>query len=170
MPTAAIIGCAGYTGQETLDRLLGHPDVEVVALGSSLLAGERPSALDVRLNGRLPSFTTNEEALASGADVVFLCLGHEEAAAIDPPTEAVVVDLSGGHRLADPALYGSWYGFDHPRPAVIAQLPESAAHQQGIGRRGISGSGECRRRDGYGQGHRRPRAARGRDRPRRRRP
>ena len=51
MPTATIIGCAGYTGQETLDRLLAHPELEVVALGSDSLAGEPPSALDVRLNG-----------------------------------------------------------------------------------------------------------------------
>jgi hypothetical protein len=27
----------------------------------------------------------NEEALAAGADVVFLCLGHEEAAALERP-------------------------------------------------------------------------------------
>ena len=30
MTTAAILGCAGYTGQETLDRLLGHPGLEPV--------------------------------------------------------------------------------------------------------------------------------------------
>ena len=34
MTTAAILGCAGYTGQETLDRLLAHPGLDVVALGS----------------------------------------------------------------------------------------------------------------------------------------
>ena len=39
------------------------------------------SALDPRLNGDLPPFVPNAEALAAGADVVFLCLGHEEAAA-----------------------------------------------------------------------------------------
>ena len=31
MPTAALLGCAGYAGQETLDRLLTHPDLEPVA-------------------------------------------------------------------------------------------------------------------------------------------
>jgi N-acetyl-gamma-glutamyl-phosphate reductase len=126
--TAAIIGCAGYTGQETLDRVLAHPELELVALGSDSLAGEPPSALDVRLNGDLPGFVPTEEALASGADVVFLCLGHEEAAALEPPADAVVIDLSGGHRLLDPALYDGWYGFEHPRPAELAEwsyaLPE----------------------------------------------
>jgi N-acetyl-gamma-glutamyl-phosphate reductase len=128
MATAAIIGCAGYTGQETLDRVLAHPELELVALGSDSLAGEPPAALDVRLNGDLPGFVPTDEALASGAEVVFLCLGHEEAAALEPPANAVVVDLSGGHRLLDPALYDGWYGFEHPRPNELAgwsyALPE----------------------------------------------
>ena len=72
MLTAAVIGCAGYAGQETLDRVLAHPGLEPVALGSDSLAGQPAAALDVRLNGSLPAFVSNEEALASGADVVFL--------------------------------------------------------------------------------------------------
>src|SRR6266508_1513272 len=102
MPTAAIIGCAGYSGQETLDRVLAHPELEPIALGSDSLAG--------------------------GADVVFCCLGHEEAAGLDPPSGAIVVDLSGAHRLADPGLYPAWYGFEHPRAGGLGDwsygLPE----------------------------------------------
>jgi N-acetyl-gamma-glutamyl-phosphate reductase len=114
MPTAAILGTNGYAGQETLDRLMGHPDLEIVALGSDSLAGETAGALDVRLNGSLPPFVTNAEALEAGADAVFCCLGHEQAAALQPPPDAVVVDLSGAHRLRDAALYAEWYGFEHP--------------------------------------------------------
>ena len=121
MPTAAILGAAGYAGQETLDRLLAHPALELVALGSESLAGEPAAALDVRLNGHLPAFVPNEEALAAGADVVFVCLGHEEAAALAPPAGTIVVDLSGAHRLADAALYPTWYGFEHPRPDELAR-------------------------------------------------
>jgi N-acetyl-gamma-glutamyl-phosphate reductase len=110
MPTAAIIGSAGYTGQETLDRLLGHPALEVVALGSNTLAGGGAERLDPRLNGSLPAFVRNEDAAASGADVLFLCLGHEEAAAFEPPADGVVVDLSGAHRLRETALAEAWYG------------------------------------------------------------
>jgi N-acetyl-gamma-glutamyl-phosphate reductase len=119
VPTAAIIGCAGYAGQETLDRLLAHPALEVLALGSDSLAGEPAAALDVRLNGALPRFVANEEALASGADVLFLCLGNDEAAVVEPPSGAVVVDLSGAHRL-EAAEYPEWYGFEHPRPDGLA--------------------------------------------------
>jgi N-acetyl-gamma-glutamyl-phosphate reductase len=109
MPTAAIIGCAGYTGQETLDRVLAHPALEPVALGSNSLSGRPAAALDPRLNGSLPAFVTNAEAAASGADVLFLCLGHEDAAAFQPPADTVVVDLSGAHRLADTDLARAWY-------------------------------------------------------------
>jgi N-acetyl-gamma-glutamyl-phosphate reductase len=109
MPTVAILGASGYSGQETLDRVLRHPDLEIVALGSDSLAGEPPAALDVRLNGSLPRFVPNEDALAAGADVVFLCLGNERAAAVEPPAGTVVVDLSGAHRLADPGLARAWY-------------------------------------------------------------
>ena len=124
MPTLAILGASGYAGQETLDRALRHPELEVVALGSDSLAGSSASALDVRLNGSLPAFVRNDEAAASGADVLMLCLGSERAAAFEPRSGAVVVDLSGAHRLEAP-LYPQWYGFEHPRPGAWSYaIPE----------------------------------------------
>jgi N-acetyl-gamma-glutamyl-phosphate reductase len=119
MPTLAILGASGYSGQETLDRALRHPELEIVALGSDSLEGESASALDVRLNGSLPTFVSNEQALASGADVIFACLGNDRAAVLEPPEDTVVIDLSGAHRLRDAALYPAWYGFEHPRPGGL---------------------------------------------------
>lgn len=123
MATVAIVGASGYVGQETLDRVLAHPGLELYALGSDSLAGRPADALDPRLgrNGwnRIPRFITNEAALVSGADLVFACISHEDAAALDPPQRGVVVDLSGGHRFADPGVYEAWYGFEHPRPADL---------------------------------------------------
>jgi N-acetyl-gamma-glutamyl-phosphate reductase len=110
MPTAAILGSAGYTGQETLDRLLAHPGLELIALGSETLAGRPAQALHPGLNGNLPMFLPNLEAAASGADVIFLCLGNSEAATFVPPDGAVVVDLTGVHRLTDLAAAKQWYG------------------------------------------------------------
>ena len=129
--TTTIVGASGYSGQETLDRVLAHPALELVALGSDSLAGRPASALDPRLGGDVPAFSPNDEALAADAEVVFCCLEHERAAAFEPPApgfqptysvppaDAVVVDLSGAHRLADPALYPEWYGFDHPAASSL---------------------------------------------------
>jgi N-acetyl-gamma-glutamyl-phosphate reductase len=90
--------------------VLAHPGLEPVALGSDSLAGRPAAALDPRLNGSLPAFTTNAKAAAAGADLLFLCLDGEAAAAFEPPPGAVVVDLSGAHRLADADLALAWYG------------------------------------------------------------
>src|SRR4051794_18429205 len=110
MKRAAILGSGGYSGQETLDRVLAHPGLELVALGSDSLAGEGAAALDPRLNGSLPAFVPNDEAAESGADVLFLCLDNDAAAAFEPPPDTVVVDLSGAHRLTDEESARSWYG------------------------------------------------------------
>ena len=66
MATVAILGASGYAGQETLDRVLRHPELEVVALGSDSLAGEPASALDVRLNGSLPAFVGERRGARRG--------------------------------------------------------------------------------------------------------
>lgn len=123
MKTVAILGASGYAGQETLDRVFRHPVLELVALGSDSLAGREITALDPRLARRgethARAFVSNEEALAAEADVSFLCLDSERAAALPPPADGVLVDLSGAHRLADAAAYESWYGFAHPRAAEL---------------------------------------------------
>jgi N-acetyl-gamma-glutamyl-phosphate reductase len=134
VPYVSIVSASGYTGQETLDRVLGHPELELYAIGSDSLAGREAVALDPRLNRnggrRVPHFITNSAALSCGADVTIVCLGHEDAAAIDPPGRGVVVDLSGAHRFADASVYEQWYGFAHPRPEHLADwsygLPEIA--------------------------------------------
>jgi N-acetyl-gamma-glutamyl-phosphate reductase len=134
MAYATIVGATGYSGQETLDRVLAHPELELHAVGSDTLAGRSATELDPRLNRnggkRVPHFVTNEAALASGADVVFVCLDHERAALLEPPTRGIVVDLSGAHRLREPGAYETWYGFEHPRPGELERwsygLPEVA--------------------------------------------
>src|SRR5262245_57089726 len=123
MAYVSIVGASGYTGQETLDRVLAHPELELVAVGSDSLAGQGATALDPRLNRnggrRVPVFITNDAALACEADITFLCLPHERAAAVEPPGRGVVVDLSGAHRLRAPELYDEWYGFAHPHPEAL---------------------------------------------------
>src|SRR5687768_3477840 len=119
MAYVSIIGASGYSGQETLDRVLSHPELELVALGSDSLADQPASALDPRLNGNVPPFVSNDEAIGAGAELVFCCLDHQRAAALEVSAETVAVDLSGAHRFREPALYPAWYGFEHPRAASL---------------------------------------------------
>jgi N-acetyl-gamma-glutamyl-phosphate reductase len=136
MKTAAIIGSAGYTGQETLDRVLGHPGLSLLAAGSNTFAGQPGSVLDPRLDDSF-TFVTNDEAAASGADVIFLCTGNEAAAAFQPPAGAVVIDLSGVHRLLDQTLAqryykltpGAWsYGLPEISPATGPLIANPGCH------------------------------------------
>jgi N-acetyl-gamma-glutamyl-phosphate reductase len=132
MASVSIVGASGYTGQETLDRVLGHSGLELVAIGSNSLAGQPATALDPRLNRnggrRVPVFITNDAALGCEADLTFVCLPNEAAAALEPPSRGVVIDLSGAHRFDDPSVYARWYGFEHPRGTELGRwsyaLPE----------------------------------------------
>ena len=131
MTAVVILGASGYSGQETLDRVLAHTELEVAALGSDSLAGKPADTLDPRLQRlELPDFVTNDEALATHADLVFCCLDHVRAAALVPPADTVVVDLTGAHRLGSTGDYAAWYGFDHPHPETLDEwcyaLPELA--------------------------------------------
>ncbi len=131
MTAVVILGASGYSGQETLDRVLAHPELELVALGSDSLAGKPADTLDPRLQKlELPDFVTNDAALATPADLVFCCLDHERAAALVPPPDTVVVDLTGAHRLGSAEDYATWYGFEHPNPGQLDDwcyaLPELA--------------------------------------------
>jgi len=163
---ASIIGASGYTGQETLDRVLAHPELELVAVGSDSLAGQPATALDPRLNRnggrRVPVFIANEAALACEADVTFVCLGHEEAAALRPSKRSVVVDLSGAHRLRDATLYDEWYGFSHPHPSELGDWVYGLPELMGLGGRELPASAGVRpgRESGRLQGSARSESAR----------
>jgi N-acetyl-gamma-glutamyl-phosphate reductase len=133
MISTAIIGTAGYTGQETLDRVLSHPELELSALGSDTFAGKPAAVLDPRVarsSAARLELVSNQAALASGAELIFLCMENERAAAVEPPTGATVVDLSGAHRLKEASAYERWYGFVHPKPGELDDwcfaLPELA--------------------------------------------
>ena len=109
MITAAILGCAGYAGQETLDRVLAHPGLEPVALGSDSLAGAagraRPSAR------RRPPRVHDERRGRRGRRRRALPLPRRRRGGrVRSAARRGRGRLSGAHRLADPDLARAWYG------------------------------------------------------------
>jgi N-acetyl-gamma-glutamyl-phosphate reductase len=119
----AILGASGYTGIELVRLLLGHPHVELVALGAERNAGQPLAALYPHLLALpdLPPLIRTEEMPWDAIDVVFCCLPHATTQAVvaQIPSSVVVIDLSADFRLRDPAIYETWYG--HPHQAIDLQ-------------------------------------------------
>ena len=117
----AVVGASGYAGAELIRLLANHPHVEIDALyarsrDGSPLADEYPhlAPLDLRLVDGSPD---------PGVDVAFLALPHGASAELAVRLAAggtTVIDIGSDLRLADPAAYPEWYGFDHPAPTALA--------------------------------------------------
>jgi N-acetyl-gamma-glutamyl-phosphate reductase len=120
-----IVGVSGYSGIETARLVSSHPALTLAAVVSDKWAGTAlgdhlpvaGAAAAVRVVGQADAASS-----FAGADLVFLCTPAEVSIALAPAALEAgcrVVDLSGGFRLA-PALYPRWYGFEHPRPDLLA--------------------------------------------------
>jgi N-acetyl-gamma-glutamyl-phosphate reductase len=123
-----IIGAGGYTGAELAEILLSHPDTEVAGLFAS---GTRSvpalfSDLFPRFRGRLDSPVRAYSAGAveeAGAEAAFLATPHEASVSIAAELldrGVKVFDLSAAFRLKEASLYPRYYGFEHPRPDLLA--------------------------------------------------
>jgi N-acetyl-gamma-glutamyl-phosphate reductase len=131
-----IVGVSGYSGMETARLVAAHPALTLAAAVSDKWAGAGlGDQLPVAGAAAAVRVVKQAEAQASfaGLDLVFLCTPAEVSIALAPQAIAAgarVVDLSGGFRLA-PELYPRWYGFEHPRPDLLASavysMPEAGA-------------------------------------------
>lgn len=130
MSTVHVIGAAGFTGAQLAALVDAHPYFALGQVTARADAGRRivDVAPEYRVDAVLQELDL--DAVASG-DFAAVCYPHAEAAAavgqlVD--RGARVVDVSADHRLRDAALYPQWYGFDHPRPDLLAEavygLPE----------------------------------------------
>ncbi len=139
--TVAIVGASGYSGLELTRILARHPGVRLVAALSDRWSGEP-------VGGRVPvpepvaslAYGKLAEGERVEAELVFLATPAEASADLAPrlvKRGLHVVDVSGAFRLKDASLYPTWYGFEHPAPALLAEavygLPE-------LGRDGLRGA------------------------------
>ncbi len=120
-------------GAELLRLLSVHPKVQVTAVTSERLSGERLDRVYPHLRG-LSDLAFREldgEKLAETADLVFLALPHMESQRAMPTLRRLgrkAIDLSADYRLADPSLYETWYKAAHQDPEGLKEavygLPE----------------------------------------------
>ncbi|MHC5199498.1 MAG: N-acetyl-gamma-glutamyl-phosphate reductase [Planctomycetota bacterium] len=132
MVRVAIIGASGYTGVESIEIILRHPQAEVTYL--TALPDECGHVADTfgQLAGRLDMMIEplDLDELASKADVALCCLPHKVSMGFVPKllaTGVKVIDFSADYRIKDVALYEAFYQ-PHTDPDNLADaaygLPE----------------------------------------------
>ena len=148
---AAVVGASGYSGEELVKLLLGHPHVELAAVTSRQYAGQSAAKVFPRFAGQAKSLTFTEPesaTLAKVADVVFLALPHGVAAEFAQPlldADRQIIDLSADFRLNDASVYEEFYDIAHPALALLAEavygMPE--LHRDAIGDARLIASPGC---------------------------
>ncbi len=125
-----VIGGAGFAGAQLADLVDRHPFFELGVITARGDAGSR--LVDVYPQYRITKeLTAYDPAAVSEGDFAAVAYPHAEAAQVVSELVdrgARVLDVSADHRLRDPDLYPEWYGFEHPRPDLLAEavygLPE----------------------------------------------
>lgn len=128
---AAIIGASGYSGEELVRLLSRHPEVELAAVTSRSLAGQKLGDVMPALRhavGELEFTASNPADLAANKDldIFFLALPHGVATSFAKPlyeSGKTVIDLSADFRLTSPQIYAKYYGHPHPAPELLSAAP-----------------------------------------------
>ena len=114
MGRVAIIGASGYTGIESIEIILRHPQAEVTYL--TALPEECGHVADTfgQLRGRLDMMIEplNLANLADKADVALCCLPHKVSMSFVPKlldAGVKVIDFSADYRIKDVAVYEKYY-------------------------------------------------------------
>jgi N-acetyl-gamma-glutamyl-phosphate reductase len=132
MISAGIIGGTGYTGEELLRLLAGHPGVRLDVITSRSEAGRAVADLFPNLRGHVDlAYSEPDPAALSACDVVFFATPNGTAMTMAPAllkAGVKVIDLAADFRLKDVAAWEKWYGMTHACPELLAEavygLPE----------------------------------------------
>jgi N-acetyl-gamma-glutamyl-phosphate reductase len=123
--SVAVVGASGYSGEELIRILLGHPQVELTCVTSRQYAGKTLGQVFPRYAESRLLFTEPDPVdVAERARVAFLALPHGLAGEYALPlleAGVTVLDISADFRLRDPEVYRRYYGTEHPAPALLRQ-------------------------------------------------
>ena len=133
----AIVGAAGYAGEELLRLLSRHPFADIRVITSRQNAGKDIAEIFPRLAGTGLSFSMPDpEAIVRDCDAAFLALPHGLAHEFAEPfikAGLTVIDISADFRLRSLEQYKKYYKIDHPAPALLSDavygLPERYREQ-----------------------------------------
>jgi len=114
-----IVGASGYIGGEAVRLLLGHPNIDLIAVTGNESAGKRLDEIQPNLRGYSDLVYQKE---IPEADVYMLSLPHGEAQNVVPRLKGKVVDLSGDFRLQDTAKFEKYYKAPHKQPELLKKF------------------------------------------------
>ena len=114
MVRVAIIGASGYTGADSIEILLRHPQAEVTYLTALPEECGHLSQLFGQFKGRLDLDVVPLDlaVLASKADVVLCCLPHKVSMGFVPKlldAGVKVIDFSADYRIKNVDVYEKYY-------------------------------------------------------------
>jgi len=126
MIRVGIVGATGYGGRELLRLLLGHPDVHLVAVASTSVAG-KPLAEELPAFRKLSSLNFEQFDAASlhdRCDVVFV--GVPGKASMEPVAAlrkagVRVIDIGPDFRLRDTKAFAAYYCTDHTASHLLGE-------------------------------------------------
>ncbi len=132
MVRAAVVGAAGYAGEELLRILSRHRQCRISMVTSRKNAGQPVGSVFPRFSDtKLEFVNPDAKELAAACEVVFLALPHGLASEYAIPlleAGATVIDISADFRLRSTAKYLEYYGEEHPSPELLRRavygLPE----------------------------------------------
>lgn len=118
-----VYGASGYAGQDLIEILAKHPDVEIVFATSNTYAGQPVTFTNL-------NYIPSDQASFDDVDTVFLALPHGVSAEMAMKAASAgkrVIDLSADLRLDNAESYQQWYNHVHPHPELLSApygLPE----------------------------------------------
>ena len=119
-----VVGATGYTGEELIRILVGHPQVEITYVSGKEERSEKIQNIFPYLRGKMDlackAFSA-EEAIKE-TDLVFLALPHTVSMQYVPMflnAGKKVVDVSADYRLKDAAVYEKFYRAPHADTANL---------------------------------------------------
>ncbi|MBZ6378669.1 N-acetyl-gamma-glutamyl-phosphate reductase [Pacificimonas flava] len=131
----AVLGASGYTGADAVRLALGHPQLEIAALGANAKAGSAmPDIWPHFTPYKLPMLQAAADIDFGDIDAVISCLPHGTSADLLAQIKGPrIIDLSADYRLRDAQTYADWYGRAHPvpddLPDAVYGLTEFARHR-----------------------------------------
>ncbi len=114
-----VVGASGYIGGEAVRLLLGHPNIDLVAVTGHESAGKRLDEIQPNLRGYSDLVYQKE---IPEAEAYVLSLPHGQAMDVAPKLKGKVVDLSGDFRLQDVKVFEQYYKQPHKAPELLRQF------------------------------------------------